>query len=50
MCKFLKIYRVPKIYKPEIPLRPIIFGIDSAPNKIAKSLTKILTPLLGYYL
>ena len=41
------IYGLPKTHKPGIPLRPIISGIGTAPHKIAKSLAKIITPLLG---
>ena len=42
-----KIYGLPKTHKPDIPLRPIISGIGSAPHNIAKLLAKLLTPLLG---
>ena len=42
-----KIYGLPKPYKPDIPLRPIISGIGSAPHNIAKLLAKLLSPLLG---
>ena len=40
-------YGLPKLHKSNVPLRPIISGIDSAPHKIAKTLAKTLTPLLG---
>ena len=42
-----KIYGLPKTHKPDIPLRPIISDIGSAPHNIAKLLAKLLTPLLG---
>jgi len=41
------IYGLPKTHKPGFPLRPIISGIGTAPHNIAKSLAKLLTPLLG---
>ena len=46
--KIPKIYSLPKAHKPDIPLRPIISGIGSAPpHNIAKLLAKLLSPLLG---
>ena len=42
-----KIYGLPKTLKPDLPLRPIIFGIGSAPYNIAKLLAKLLILLLG---
>ena len=42
-----KMYGLPKTHKPEIPMRPIISGIGSAPHKIARATANILTPLLG---
>ncbi|XP_076043662.1 uncharacterized protein LOC143026776 [Oratosquilla oratoria] len=38
---------LPKIHKPEIPLRPITSGIGSAPHKLAKILAKPLSSALG---
>ena len=46
--KKIEIYGLPKTHKPDILLRPIIYGIRSAPpNNIAKLLAKILFPQLG---
>lgn len=47
---YLKIhilYKLPKIHKPNILMRSVISGIDSAPHKLAGTLAKILTPLLA---
>ena len=41
-----KIYCLPKTHPPDISLRPIIFGIGSAPHNIAKLLAKLLSHLL----
>ena len=41
----LTIYGLPKTHN--IPLCPIISGIETAPHNIAKSMTIILTSLLG---
>ena len=40
-------YGLPKTHIPDIPLRPIISGIGSAPHNIAKLLAKLLSPQLG---
>ena len=45
--KLPKMYGLPKIHKPNTPVRPIISGIGSAPHKIARKLAKTLSPLLG---
>ena len=45
--KIPTLYGLPKTHKPNIPMRPIISGIGSTPHKIAKSIAKLLTPLLG---
>ena len=42
-----KIYGLPKPHKPDIPLKPIISALGSAPHNIAKLLAKLLSPLLG---
>ena len=42
-----KIYGLPKIHKPDIPLRPIISCMGSAHDNIVKLLAKTLSPLLG---
>ena len=41
------IYGLPKIHKPNIPLRPIISSINSVPYKLSKFLASLLNPLLG---
>ena len=45
--KIPTIYGLPKTHKENIPLRPIVSGLHSAPHKIARKLAKTLTPLLG---
>ena len=42
-----KLYGVPKIHKPDVPLRPITSTIDSPAHHIARFLTKIISPVLG---
>ena len=42
-----KICGLPKTHKPDIPIRPIISGIETALHKIVKLLPKLLSPLLG---
>ena len=42
-----KIYALSKPPKPDVPLRPIIFGIESAPHNIARLLAKLISPLLS---
>jgi hypothetical protein len=41
------LYGLPKIHKPDIPLRPIVSSIDSPCYALAGFLHKILTPLTG---
>lgn len=40
-------YGLPKIHKPNIPLRPIVSSIGSPCHKLARFLLKILNPLSG---
>ena len=42
-----KFYRLPKIHKRDIPLRPIVYSRDSINYEVAKELAKILRPLVG---
>ncbi|XP_076655132.1 uncharacterized protein LOC143360299 [Halictus rubicundus] len=42
-----RLYGLPKIHKPDIPLRPIVSTIGSPTYKLAKYLTNILKPLTG---
>ena len=42
-----QLYDLPKIHKPEVPLRPIVSSIGSPTYHLAKELTRILTPLKG---
>ena len=42
-----KLYGLPKIHKPGIPLRPIVSSIGAATYNTAKELAKILKPLVG---
>ena len=40
-------YGLPKIHKPNVPLRPIISSRDSPCRELSKVLLNILTPLVG---
>ena len=40
-------YGLPKIHKPDTPLRPIVSSCGSVTYGVAKELTKILKPLVG---
>ena len=42
-----KFFGLPKIHKPDTPLRPIVSSIGAATYNTAKELTKILKPLVG---
>ncbi|XP_076396721.1 uncharacterized protein LOC143265924 [Megachile rotundata] len=42
-----RLYGLPKIHKPNIPLRPIISTIGSPTYKLSKYLTSVLKPLTG---
>ena len=46
-CVPPKFYRLPKIHKPDTPLRPIVSSCGSVTYGVAKELTKILKPLVG---
>ena len=41
------LYGLPKIHKPDTPLRPIVSSCGSATYGVAKELAKILKPLVG---
>ena len=43
------IYGLPKIHKPETPLRPIVSNVNCPAYKLSKWLTKELSPLLGSF-
>ena len=43
-----QIYGLPKIHKPNIPLRLIVCTINSPTYEVAKMIAKILTPLTGH--
>jgi hypothetical protein len=45
--KYPHLYGLPKIHKPDIPLRPIVSSIDSPSYGLAEFLHKILSPLAG---
>ena len=40
-------YGLPKLHKPEIPLRPIVSFVNSPTYQLSKHLVKILSPLVG---
>ena len=42
-----QLYGLPKIHKPEVPLRPIVSSINSPTYNLAKFLTRIVSPLAG---
>lgn len=42
-----RLYGLPKIHKPEVPLRPIVSAIDSPTYKLAKHLASLLQPHVG---
>ena len=46
-CVPPKFYGLPKIHKPDTPLRPIVSNYGSVTYGVAKELTKILKPLVG---
>ena len=46
-CVPPKFYGLPKIHKPDTPLRPIISSCGSVTYGVAKELAKILKPLVG---
>ena len=46
-CVPPKFYGLPKIHKPDTPLRPIVSSCGSVTYGVAKELAKILKPLLG---
>ena len=43
-----RLYGLPKIHKPDIPLRPIVSSIGSPTYKLAKFLSSIIGPLVGH--
>ena len=47
MPRLAYFYGLPKIHKPDIPLRPIISNINCITYKLAKWISKILSPLVG---
>ena len=46
-CVPPKFYSLPKIHKPDTPLRPIVSSCGPVTYGVAKELTKILKPLVG---
>ena len=42
-----RLYGLPKIHKPDVPLRPITCMMDSPAHKTAAYLTKVISPVLG---
>ena len=46
-CVPPKVYGLPKIHKPDTPLRPIVSSCGSVTYGVAKELAKILKPLVG---
>ena len=46
-CVPSKFYGLPKIHKPDTPLRPIVSSCGSVTYSVAKELAEILKPLVG---
>ena len=46
-CVLPKFYGLPKIHKPDTPLRPIVSSCGSVTYGVAKELAKIIKPLVG---
>ena len=46
-CVLPKFYGLPKIHKPDTPLRPIVSSCGPVTYGMPKELAKILTPLVG---
>ena len=44
-----QMYGLPKIHKPNVPLRPILSMIGSAQHELAKWLSEVLDPVLQKY-
>lgn len=42
-----KLYGLPKVHKPNVPLRPIVSQIDSPTYDLAKHVASVLQPLVG---
>jgi len=42
-----KLYGLPKIHKPQVPLRPIVSCIGSPTYQLLKHIAKLITPLSG---
>ena len=43
-----RIYGLPKIHKPDIPLRPIVLCIGSPTYQLSKHITSLISPLAGH--
>ena len=41
------LYGLPKIHKPDVPLRPIVSFVQSPMYQLSEHLTHILSPLIG---
>ena len=48
-CVLTKFYGLPKIHKPDTPLRPIVSSCGSVTYGVAKELAKIFKPLVGKF-
>ena len=46
-CSLPRFYGLAKIYKPDVPLRPVICALQSALYDVSKYLAEILKPLVG---
>jgi len=46
--RLLRLYGLPKIYKDDIPIRPIASNIGAPTYKLSKYLASLLIPLVGH--
>lgn len=42
-----QMYGLPKVHKPDLPLRPIVSSLEAPTYNLAKEMARILTPLAG---
>ena len=46
-CPLHRFYGLAKVHKQDVPLRPVISAVGSAPYATSKNLAQILKPLVG---
>jgi len=45
--RLLRVYGLPKVYKDDVPIRPIVSNIGAPTYKLSKYLASLLIPLVG---